>query len=330
MIEPPQAGFTGVVWEAREPDKLARDLTTGAGSVAMAEAGGAWARLAAGLGAAAVEYEIVLTQLRGAWQSGASEDVHERITVLRDWLSDTAGAAANNAARAEAQAAAYELARMTMPNIAEIVALQDIQRSIEQFGAMLGAPIRAVAAVTDTDTDAAKATASRVMRTYEAATEPLALPWAHADPPVLTAGTSLAAEQTGGPAIEPAAAATGLLPMPLLPSGFPPGGFPMPAPVKTAYRASLPVQTTQTTEVPVTQQVSTSSPYSSTAPGAMGPAGAGGVSAQGEEEHRAGIAVEGADTLGLEGGIVSAPAVLGAPSGESAAPRGTTEPGAAR
>ncbi|MGY2063242.1 PPE domain-containing protein, partial [Nocardia gipuzkoensis] len=66
MIEPPRTGFTGVVWEAREAGKLAQDLTTGAGPVPMAEAGAAWTRLAAGFGAAAVEYEVILTQLRGA------------------------------------------------------------------------------------------------------------------------------------------------------------------------------------------------------------------------------------------------------------------------
>ncbi len=327
MIEPPRTGFTGVVWEAREAGKLAQDLTTGAGPVPMAEAGAAWTRLAAGLGAAAVEYEVILTQLRGAWQSAASDGVHERITALRDWLRDTAAAATNNAARSEAQAAAYELARLTMPNAAEIAAIEAVQRTMESIGAALGAPIKAVAAATDTDADAAKATASRVMRTYEAATEPLALPWTHANPPVLTAGTSLAAEQ-GGPAIEPASATTGLPAMPVMPGGFP-GGFTMPAPIKTAYRAPLTVQASEVTEVPVTQPVSNSSPYSSTVPGApMSPA-AGGAPVQSEEEHRAGIVVEGADAIGLEGGIVSAPAVLGAPSAESAAPRGDTGTGAA-
>ncbi|MFF0491331.1 PPE domain-containing protein [Nocardia sp. NPDC004068] len=323
MIEPPKPGFTGVVWEAREAGKLATDLTTGPGPVPMAEAGAAWARLAAAFGAAVVEYEVILTALRGAWQSSASDAVHERITTLRDWLGDTAGAAANNSARAEAQAAAYELARLTMPNAGEIAALEAVQRSIEQIGTAMGAPIKAVAAATDTEADAAKATASRVMRTYEAATEPLATPWTHVDPPELTAGTSLAAEQAGAPAAGPAAI-TGMSGMPTLPTGgFPAGGFAMPAPIKTAYRAPLPVQAVETTEVPVTQQVSTSSPYSSTMPGAMGgPAGAA-ASAQGEEEHRAGLALEGADEIGLEGGIVSAPAVLGAPATDTAAPRAT-------
>ncbi|MCM6776094.1 PPE family protein [Nocardia sp. CDC159] len=327
MIEPPKPGFTGVIWEAREAGRLAQDLTTGPGPVPMAEAGLAWARLAVGFGAAAIEYEQIIATLRGAWQSSASESVHQQVAKLRDWLADAAVAAGSNAAKAEAQAAAYELARLTMPNAAHIAAIEAVQRSIEQIGAAMGAPIKAVAAATDTEADAAKATASRVMRVYEAATEPLATPWAHTEPPVLTAGASLEAERGGTPLPQPPTATvpTG---MPAMPAGFGMGPTPV-APVKTEYRAPVYAQSGQASEVRVPQQITVPVGEPATPmPAAVPPGAAAAAAAQTDEEHRAGLVAEGADVIGLEGGIVSAPAVLGAPP-ETAAPAAAPEAGRA-
>ncbi|MEV0293227.1 PPE domain-containing protein [Nocardia sp. NPDC050710] len=316
MIEPPRPGFTDVVWEAREPDRLARDLTTGPGAIPMAEAGAAWAKLAADFGTAAVEYELVIAAIRGAWQSSTSRDVLERITGLRDWLSEAASAATANAVRAETQAAAYELARLTMPNTADIAAIQQVQRMLDSIGAALGAPIRAVAAQTDADADVAKAAASRVMRTYEAATEPLAMPWEHQQPPVLASEAALDAERAG------ANVPVGQTPVP--PMGFPGmgipslGGFVAAAREKTAYRTPVLVQseTPQTVETVTPHAVPTTHPASMPlVPAAMAP---GAAAAQEEEyESRAGDA--GVDVLGPELGIVSAPAVLGAPEPPAAA-----------
>jgi PPE-repeat protein len=331
MIQPPQQpGFTGVVWEAREPDRLARDLGTGPGPLPMAEAGATWTHLATSFGAAAAEYEAIIVSLRGAWQSATSAGVHDRISTLRDWLAGAAQEAAANAAKAEEQAAANELARLTMPNIADIQAIQAAAQMLRQIGVSMGAPVQAIAAVTDHDSEIAKATSARVMRIYEAATEPLATPWVLDQPPQLTAGTALAAEQAGAQAPK--------LPEPeqmtaaALSSNVDPASFAVAPPTKTAYRAPSFVESATTAEdaeqaVPVSPASSggsmPASSFSAVAPGAA-------AAALQSQEHRAGIAVDGADVIGIDNGIVSAPEVLGGSSAPPPPARpGTAQPGAA-
>ncbi|WP_433599714.1 PPE domain-containing protein [Nocardia sp. CA-135953] len=325
MIEPPRPGFTGVVWGAREPDRLARELSTGPGAVPMAEAGAAWTRLAAGFGTAVTEYELIVASMRGAWQSTTSGPVLDRISRLRDWLADAATAAGNNAVRAETQAAAYELARLTMPHTAEIEAIQTVQRMLESISGALGAPLEAVAARADTDADMAKAAAARVMQTYEAATEPLATPWIQQDPPVIASSAALAAEEASAPA----SAATSAMPaLPAITPGmFMPGGIgavptltklrPNRAPVFTEAPAPVEVTTPQT--VPTSTASANALPM---VPGAM--AAAGGAE---EEEYAPRAAAVTGDAIGADLGIAAAPAVLGAP--EAPAATGRTASGGA-
>ncbi|WP_054815792.1 PPE domain-containing protein [Nocardia arizonensis] len=323
MIEPPQPGFTGVVWEAREPSRLAADLTTGPGPVPMADAAAAWTRLATAFGTAVLDYEQVLRTLRASWQSGRSDEVWERISTLRDWLVETAAAAAANAARMRAQVVAYEVASRAMPGAAELDAIVQVQKALENVGTMLGAPVKAVAAQTDADADAASAVASRVMRSYEAATEPLATPWLHAPPPPIVPETALAAEQ-GARTSESAAtdaAAAAAAGMPGLGAIGPISLPPMAAPVQTAYRAPVYAQSTvtpapaSTTAAPVPSATGQTAPV---VPGAM--AAGGGQDAA--RFPRAGIAYEEFDQLVAEGEIQAAPAVLG--GAERQAPQADT------
>ncbi|KAA8886400.1 PPE domain-containing protein [Nocardia colli] len=321
MIEPPKPGFTGVVWEARPPERLARDLTTGPGSVPMAEAAAEWARLATVFGAAVLEYERVLASLRTAWQSGRSGEVMEKVTTLRDWLVDAAGTATANAARLQAQVAAYEVAKLTMPNTADIQQIQQVQATLESMGAMLGAPIRAIAADNDAEADVAKAVASRVMRSYETAAEPLATPWRHQEPPKIAPEQALAAEQAAT-----AAAAAAPKAMPGL-GGMPIGSIAMPTLPPRAlsnYRAPVYSQSTTTTE-PTTKSTQVSATTATgqsapVAPGAMGGAGGGGQDSA--RFPRASLAGE-ADQIGLEGEIQAAPAVLGGTESVTKAPTET-------
>lgn len=317
MIEPPKPGFTGVVWEARQPERLARDLTTGPGALPMAEAAAEWARLATVFGAAVVEYERVLASLRVAWQSGRSSEVMETVTKLRDWLVDAATAATTNATRLQTQVAAYEVARLTMPNTADIQQIQQVQEMLKTMGAMLGAPIQAIAADNDADADMAKAVASRVMRSYETAAEPLATPWQHQEPPKIAPEQALAAEQ----AATAAAAATPKV----LPGfgGMPIGSIAMPTlPPRTlsSYRAPVYSQSTTTTE-PTTKstQVSTASATGQSAPMAPGAMGGAGSTQDSARFPRASLAGE-ADQIGLEGEIQAAPAVLGGTESVTKAP----------
>ncbi|ONM50534.1 PPE domain-containing protein [Nocardia donostiensis] len=195
MVEPPVIGFTGVVWPARPTEQLSRDLTTGPGAAPMAEASVAWTHLAAAFGAAVAEYEHIVATLRESWRSPESEPALERITQLRDWLVEAAAAAGQNAVRAGNQAAAYEVARLAMPHIAEIAALEELKQGIEQAGAALGSPLVAAAAEIEGEQDIAKASAARVMQSYESATTPLADPWQHKQPPVIATSAALEAEQ---------------------------------------------------------------------------------------------------------------------------------------
>ncbi|MFC9873729.1 PPE domain-containing protein [Nocardia salmonicida] len=315
MIEPPQPGFTGVVWEAREPDKLATDLTTGAGPMPMADAAAAWTRLAAAFGAAVLDYEQVLQSLRGSWKSGSSELVWERISTLREWLLETAAAATANAARMQAQVLAYEVAAIAMPDTADIAAITAMQQALEQVGTALGAPIKAIAAQTDADADVAKAVASRVMRSYEAATEPLATPWLHAPPPPIAPEAALTGEKSGQSATPtPSAGAMpgiGAIGLGMLPS--------MPAPVQTAYRAPTFVQSTTAVGATTQSTPVTTTPAGQSAPLVPGAMAQGGGQDSTARFPRAGLAYEESDQLVAEGEIQAAPAVLGV--AERAAPQ---------
>lgn len=330
MIEPPQPGFTGVVWPARPADRLARDLTAGPGAVPMAEAVQAWARLAASFGAAVVEYERMVLEMRSAWGSGRSNEVLQRISTLRDWLVDAAATATANAARFQAQVAAYEIARLAMPHTADIEQIQQIQRMLEAVGGMVGAPIEAIAAQTDKDADVAKAVASRVMENYEKATEPLASSWQHPVPPVIAPETALAAEHAaapGAPAPPPPAVRGG---MPLGAMGMPAGSIPIPAAmprVPVAYTAPVYTQAATVPEVlPQNAAVAAggSSQAAPLAPGAMGAATAAGGGQEAPRFPRAGLSGDEEDQFAGEGGLRAAPAVLGAVEAPARAHAGGT------
>ncbi|MCX4093031.1 PPE domain-containing protein [Nocardia sp. alder85J] len=298
-------GFTGTVWESRPPEQLARDLVTGAGAAPTAEAGLAWARLSATFAASAVEYERILAAVDAAWRSRASRDVLDRIRALRDWLTEAAASAAANAAHAEAHAAAYEVARLAMPDAGEVEAIHALQQNLEQVGTALGAPMLGTLAQLDGQADAAKAVAARVMRTYEATTEPLATPWEQQAPPVVVPDPEPTAE-TATPAAPESAAA------PMLPGGLAGLGSIDFAPTLTAYRSrNVTRVTTETTvESTATEQVSV--------PMGSMPVGGAPIAArpQGKQQHfpRAalpGEAAAAAAQLELETGMQAAPAVLG-------------------
>lgn len=314
MVEPPVIGFTGVVWPARRTEQLSRDLMTGPGAASLTEAGAAWTQLAATFGAAVLEYEQILVRIRAAWRSPDSEVVLDRITKLRDWLADAATAAAQNATRAGGQAVAYEVARLAMPHIAEVAALEDLKQGIEQAGAALGAPLVAAAAQVAGEQDRAQANAARVMQSYESATTPLAEPWPQQRPPVIATSTALEAERNA--ATRPAPAVAGHA----VPGGFP-VGFPGHAipPAKVAYRAQTVVRPVAAPEVVPAQSsaAKTDSGMSRTVPGGMAPAA--GMAADGERAVRASAAgaPRPGDALNLEAGFDAAPPVLGAATGRT-------------
>ncbi|AYF76592.1 PPE domain-containing protein [Nocardia yunnanensis] len=307
MLEPTKPGFTETVWESRPPEQLARDLVTGAGAVPAAEAGLAWTRLSVGFAAAALEYERILVILDNAWESKNSGPFIERIKALRDWLAASASAAAGNATQAESHAAAYELAKLTMPDVDEVEKLKDVQQLFGQLGPAIGPLLLGGMAAADTDAEKAKAEAARVMRTYEAATESLAKPWEHQAPPQVTAGLT-PTEPTPATPVQTPEGPTPVMPaMPTLSLD----SFdlrPMPL---SQFRATTTVQENETTaQRVVTEPVTVQQTGTAMAPTAMG---AGGQ--DGDEEHVPRAGLVGAPTsdaeLGLTSGMQVAPAVLG-------------------
>ncbi|MGW0180398.1 PPE domain-containing protein [Nocardia sp. NPDC003345] len=325
MIEPPQPGFTGVVWPARPADRLARELATGPGGVPMAEAVQAWARVAASLGAAVVEYEKAVHEVRGAWGSGRSSEVLQRISTLRDWLIEATAAAAANAARFQAQVAAYEVALLAMPAITDIQQIQQVQQMLESISGSIGAAMKAVAADADKDSDMAKAVASRVMENYEKATEPLALPWQQTQPPMIAPETALAAENAAAVATEapkPTPAPVGGI-APML------GGLSMPGPAArtlTAYTAPAFAKSTAVREV-VPNSASAGNAGASSrapiAPGMMGGHGGGGGGQEASRFPRASLPGED-EQFAAAGEIQAAPAVLGGVEAAQTAPGART------
>ncbi|WP_040804533.1 PPE domain-containing protein [Nocardia concava] len=304
MLEPTKPGFTETVWESKPPEELARDLVTGAGAVPAAEAGLAWARLSTGFAAAALEYERILVILDSAWESKHSGPFIERIKALRDWLGASAAAAAGNATQAESHAAAYELAKLTMPDVDEVEKLKDMQQLMGQLGLAFGAPLLAGLTKVDTDADAAKAAAARVMRTYEAATESLAKPWEHEAPPQVTTPAQ-PAEQPATPAeVETPTLTPGSIPNLSL------GSLNLPPMPMTQLRTNAIEAKETTTQRVTTQPVTVQSTGAGMAPTAMGASGQ-----TDEEDHtpRAGLvgAPAGDNELGLTSGMQVAPAVLG-------------------
>ncbi|MEV3964166.1 PPE domain-containing protein [Nocardia sp. NPDC050193] len=313
MIEPPVAGFTGVIWEARPTEKLAHDLGAGAGARPMADAGAAWSRVAAAFGAAVIEYDRVLVQLRESWRSSESEIAIDRFAALRHWLIDAATAAGRHAAMAGGQAVAYEVASLAMPHLADLAALDAAVRSIEQMGAALGTPLVGAIAEVDTEQNLAKANAARVMQNYESASAQLASPWEPHDPPQIVSGSALATEQAAAadPGAVSSAPAAGLPPA-LGGVGAAFGAPRVPRAVSPyQIRAFGPAAAVEPEAVPV--QSSPAAAHSGAGQMMPGSLGAGAAAGAGPDRTiRSGLAeTEAGEVMEIDAGMQVAPPVLG-------------------
>ncbi|MEV6562778.1 PPE domain-containing protein [Nocardia sp. NPDC051756] len=194
MVEAPQAGFTGTIWDAVPAEQLAHELTTGPGTTPMADVGLAYAELAVGLGAAGTEFRAILAVVGDVWGSTSNEDGLAQLAQLADWFDEVTAAAKENAATAAQQAVSYEVAQLTMPHVGEVAAAVRTAADLLS-GSLLGAPLAGLLDTADHQVEALHAQAAQVMRTYEAASEKLAVPWEQDAAPAVSAGAALAAEQ---------------------------------------------------------------------------------------------------------------------------------------
>ncbi|AZG48439.1 PPE domain-containing protein [Gordonia insulae] len=236
-------GFTGVVWDARTTEQLALDLGDGAGPAPLVEAGLAWADVAAELGSAGAEYGSILAALGVHWRSSYTSEAFEKLTRLVPWFAEAAAAAGRTAARAETQAAAVTVARMTMPNLAEVDLAEkakDVATTVSALApALVGAAAQAERALHDQ-----RMRAARVMETYEAATEPAAQPWPGGPAaPNLVSATALGAERAARETAARAAARQATVTPPVAPGASMMGGvgpaLAVPAPEKTRYAPTI-------------------------------------------------------------------------------------------
>jgi PPE-repeat protein len=208
MVEPPKPGFTGTVWEAVPPEQLVQEVTTGPGAAPMAGAGLAYSGLAAELSEAATEYRAILSVLGDAWGSSTSADGLNQLAGLTEWLDRITASAHANAAIATRQAAAYEIARTTLPHLVEVAetarAAEDLMRN-----SLLGAPLAGLLDIAEQELDDIRQQAARVMQAYESASERLAHPWQQDHAPEVSAGANFVAEQSPStPADAPSSGAT--------------------------------------------------------------------------------------------------------------------------
>ncbi|MGW5386499.1 PPE domain-containing protein [Nocardia sp. NPDC003963] len=315
MAEITDANFTGVVWEAKLADQLAHELADGPGALPMAEAAAAWGHLALAFAAAAAEFGHIVTRIDEVWESDGNSPVSTKLSVLQDWLAETAAAATGNATRAGAQTAAYEVARLAMPHADEIAGLEAAKRGLEQVGMAIGAPLIGSADQIDTQRETVHTNAVRAMRGYETATAPLAAPWDQRRPPVIVNPVA-AAEKTG---YTSETAAGGLS----LASASPVDGVPIrrvPGPYQGHVVAA---ETTVATTRPVTQATPATSESLYRGTPTASPVHAFTENPNSDRSARAGAA-SGTQTgaSGFDAAIVAAPAVLGgvATTGDDAAP----------
>lgn len=221
-------GYTGVVWESRSTEQLARDLTDGAGPSSLGDAGAAWVRIGNAFHSAAAEYTQLVDRVWLAWQSEHSPQVQARLTELGDWLQAKALNAAANGQRAEEAAVAATVAIMAMPSVAEAAearARHDMMASLAAYnGAVLGGSFAEFDAAATAD----QANAAAVMQQYEEAAAPLATPWEEPPPPPVAKGDAAATER----AVADAATGGG---------GAGVGGVPAAAPVPLVPWAARPV-----------------------------------------------------------------------------------------
>ncbi|MEU7145825.1 PPE domain-containing protein [Nocardia sp. NPDC046473] len=321
MAEPAQHGFTGTVWDAVPAEQLAHELTTGPGVVPMAEAGFAYTALSARLSDAAMEYHSILSVVGNAWGSHSSQDALAQLAQLGAWLDASAAAARSNAATGAQQAAAYEIAQLTMPHVAEVSqALHTAEDLIK--GSLLGGPLAGVLDSAEQQLDALREQAAQVMRTYEAASEQLATPWQPDPAPAVSDGAALLAEEesptAATPSQDPAASTSVTQPALQMPQGLDLSALDL-TPVPTVPVGSEPMLlppvlspavTMASAPTPATVQLATQ-PMAA-APPILPPVADSRTQAQAPVSRA--VAAE-ADDLGdsilVEAGFATAPAVLG-------------------
>jgi hypothetical protein len=190
-------GFTGVSWESRSTEQLARDLTTGPGPTSVGTAGGAWVRVANEFAAVSEDFDKILDRLRTAYDSNSASLALQKLEQFGDWLRAASLNAAANGEAAEHAAVADTVAVLAMPTVAEAVEAKAAQDMMASLAAYNGAILNGKFAEFDEAGATQGANAAAVMNQYEDACTELAQPWDQPPPPDICKGDALKAEKDG-------------------------------------------------------------------------------------------------------------------------------------
>jgi hypothetical protein len=188
-------GFTGVVWDSRSTEQLARDLTEGPGPASVGQTGAAWVRVANEFAAVTEDYRRILDRLRTAYESTSASAALSRLEEFGEWLRAASLSAAANGQKAEEAAVANTVAVLAMPSVAEAVEARAAHDMMASLAAYNGAVLNGTFAEFDESATADNANAAAVMTQYEEACVDLAQPWEQPPPPDVTNGNALKAEK---------------------------------------------------------------------------------------------------------------------------------------
>lgn len=188
--------FTGIVWESRSTEQLARDLVDGPGPGSVGGGGAAWVRVANEFANVSTEFDKLMARLWSVWDGQASNAAAQRLEEFGKWLQAVSLSAAANGQRAEEAAVANTVAVLAMPSVSEATESRAAHDMMASLAAYNGAVLTGSFAEFDQAATADRANAAAVMSQYEDAVAHLAEPWEQPLPPQVSKGDALAAETT--------------------------------------------------------------------------------------------------------------------------------------
>ncbi|GLB63718.1 hypothetical protein NCCP2495_15970 [Dietzia sp. NCCP-2495] len=169
-------GFTGVEWDQRTPDDLARALTAGPGPGQAGELAAAWTAAAEELEAVSSEYRRLAVELAADWVSEATPHLDARSREVADDVFGLAAHARELADRAGGHAHDHTVARATMPRVEEIEVTGRALDALDSLGPGLAGVLTGATDALETRSADLRRAAATVMAYYEARTAPLEVP----------------------------------------------------------------------------------------------------------------------------------------------------------
>ncbi|MBJ8339872.1 PPE domain-containing protein [Antrihabitans sp. YC3-6] len=204
-------GITGVFWLPRTATVNSTTLWAGAGPIPLSTAAPAWSAIAAAYGDASFTVTRVLAELAVGWQGITSVGALARLGGFKIWADQAAATAIVASTKAGANAIASTTARVVMPSLPEIVAVQTAKAVAYTTGGVLNG----TAEVAEAADRAMDLRAALVMEAYEAATTTVVVtPTEFVPPPPIAnglseAGNADAAQQGSTNPVQAAALAAG-------------------------------------------------------------------------------------------------------------------------